>query len=68
MSAHRSNEESDVSKHKMDEIITHDGREWRVINIGFTREDGLTYYHLASTTEFTGQKNGRLPKQIQVWL
>ena len=55
-------------KHTMHEIIAHDGREWRVINIGYTREDGLTYYHLASTTDFIEQRNGRRPKMIEVWL
>lgn len=57
-----------MTKHQMDSVITYDGREWVVINVGFTRDDGLTYYHLASTHEFIGQKNGRRPKMVAVWL
>jgi hypothetical protein len=51
-----------------DQTITHDGREWRVIGVGVTDDQGRTYYHLASMTEFVGQRNGRRPKMVGVWL
>ena len=55
--------------YKHDDIITYDGREWRVLSVGCTNpEDGKTYYHLASTTDFIGQRNGRRPKMCAVWI
>jgi len=54
--------------HKMDDLIRYNGAEWRVIGVGATRADGLTYYHLASTTEFVGQRNGRRPRMIGAWI
>ncbi len=64
MSAQRAAE-----RHKMDDIVAHDGREWRVIGVGATDHDsGKTYYHLASTTDFIKQRNGSRPKMVGVWL
>lgn len=55
--------------HKMEEVITHNDKEWRVIGVGATNpENGTTYYHLASTTDFIGQRNGRRPKMCGVWI
>ena len=33
---------------KMNDVIDHDGNSWRIVGIGITREDGLTYCHLSS--------------------
>ncbi len=53
----------------MNDIVAHDGREWRVIGVGATDHDsGKTYYHLASTTDFIKQRNGSRPKMVGVWL
>lgn len=45
-----------------------EGDTWRVIGVGVTREDGLTYCHLASTTRFVEQRNGARPIQIGEWV
>lgn len=48
--------------------VQHDGGEWQVIGTGVTREDGKTYCHLASTTQFRQQRNGRNPVQMADWV
>lgn len=53
---------------KLDQIIELDGDKWRVLGIGVTNDDGKTYLHLASTTRFRQQKNGKVPVQIGHWL
>lgn len=47
--------------------ITLDGDTWRIVARG-TNEDGKTYCHLASTTRFINQKNGRRPIMAGVWV
>jgi hypothetical protein len=44
-----------------------DGDTWRIIGEGATR-DGKTYCHLASTTRFRQQRNGRVPVQMADWV
>lgn len=48
--------------------IHHDGDTWRVLSEGVTREDGMTFCHLASATRFRAQKNGVYPVQINDWI
>ena len=52
----------------MDPIINYEGDIWRVIGKGVTREDGKTYCHLASTTRFRHQRNGKCPIQMCDWI
>jgi hypothetical protein len=51
----------------LDKIIVHMGDAWRVLGVGAQRE-GNIYCHLASTTNFRQQKNGRIPAQIGDWI
>lgn len=47
--------------------IQHDGDTWNILSEGATR-DGKTYCHLASTTRFRQQRNGKNPVQICDWI
>jgi hypothetical protein len=47
--------------------IYHDGDTWWIVAKGASR-DGKTYCHLASTTRYRQQKNGRNPIQIADWI
>jgi hypothetical protein len=47
--------------------IQHDGDTWNILGEGATR-DGKTYCHLASTTQFRQQRNGKNPVQICDWI
>lgn len=49
-------------------VVEHDGDRWRVIAKGATRGDGYVYCHLASTTRYVQQRNGRRPVQIVDWI
>lgn len=50
-------------------LITHDGDEWTVVSAGaINNADKTIYLHLASTTRFIQQKNGKRPVQIADWL
>jgi hypothetical protein len=51
----------------MDKTIVHMGDAWRVVGVGAQR-DGNTFCHLASTTRFRQQKNGKNPMQIGDWV
>lgn len=51
-----------------DPIVTVGGKQWRVVATGVTRQDGMTFCHLASTTEFRQQRNGANPVQCGEWL
>jgi hypothetical protein len=44
-----------------------DGDIWNLVGEGATR-DGKTYCHLASTTRFRQQRNGRCPVQMCDWI
>ena len=44
-----------------------DGDVWTVVATG-TQVAGNTYCHLASTTRFRTQKNGKTPVQIGEWV
>lgn len=50
-----------------DTEIQFEGDTWRVIGMGAKR-DGRTYCHLASTTRFREQRNGRVAIQMADWL
>ncbi len=47
--------------------IKHDGDIWKVLSEGSVR-NGQVYCHLASTTRFRTQTNGRTPVQIADWI
>lgn len=52
-------------------IIHHDGDTWRIIGFGATRSCEFgpqTFCHLASTTRFSVQRNGKRPVQICEWI
>ena len=55
-------------------IIHWDNDQWRVIGQGAVNtsddayNDDLVYVHLASTTRFREQRNGRNPIQIGDWV
>lgn len=55
-------------KHADQEITVIDGHEYRIIGRGITNEAGLTYCHLASTTQGAQQRNGFVPRQIMEWV
>lgn len=48
--------------------VTHDGKEWYVLNTGSSNADGKVMAHLASTTEGKPQKNGFYPLQMSDWI
>lgn len=47
--------------------IQHDGDTWNVLGEGATC-DGKTFCHLASTTRFRQQRNGKNPVQMCDWI
>ena len=47
--------------------IKHDGDTWRIVQVGAVR-DGKAYVHLASTTRFRQQRNGKCPVQVCDWI
>jgi len=47
--------------------IYHEGDTYNVWSEGISRE-GKTLCHLASTTRFRSQKNGKIPAQICDWV
>ncbi len=49
-------------------VIEHDGDRWQVIATGATNDSGQVYCHLASTTRYVEQRNGRRPTQIADWI
>jgi len=48
----------------VDKIFNYNGDQYRVISVGRTKEDGMVYLHLASTTKGRMQKNGFHPIQL----
>lgn len=48
--------------------IDHQGDTWRVLSEGASRDDGMTFCHLASTTRFVQQRNGPYPIQACDWV
>jgi hypothetical protein len=50
-----------------DKTIKHDNDTWRVLGVGAKR-DGMVFVHLASTTRFRQQRNGKCPIQMADWL
>jgi len=51
----------------LDKQIVVAGDVWRVLGVGAQRK-GNTFCHLASTTRFRQQKNGKNPIQIGDWV
>ena len=49
--------------HLIGTIAALDGDTWEVIGVGCADADGFTVFHLASTTRFIQQKNGKRPIQ-----
>lgn len=47
--------------------IKYEGDTWQILAKGASR-DGKTYVHLASTTRFRHQKNGKVPVQMCDWV
>lgn len=56
-----------LKKSFLDKQIVVAGDVWRVLGAGAQR-DGNTFCHLASTTRFRQQKNGKNPIQIGDWV
>lgn len=52
----------------LDRTIAIDNDVWKVIGVGVTDADGFTFLHLASTTRFRQQRNGKVPVQMGEWL
>lgn len=50
-----------------DRTIKLEGDTWRVLAQG-ARRSHETYCHLASTTRYVEQKNGKRPIQISTWV
>lgn len=44
------------------------GDTWRVLSVGAHDGEGKVYAHLASTTRFVQQRNGKRPIQICDWI
>ena len=51
----------------LDRLIVVAGDVWKVIGVG-AQTEANTYCHLASTTRFRQQKNGKNPIQICDWI
>lgn len=47
--------------------IQHDNDTWNILSQGAAR-DGKVFCHLASTTQFRQQRNGKNPVQICDWI
>lgn len=45
-----------------------DSDVWTVTGVGVTDADGFVYLHLASTTRFRQQRNGKVPVQIATFI
>lgn len=52
---------------KSGDKIKLDGDTWVILSLGVER-DGKRYAHLASTTRFRQQRNGKVPVQICDWI
>ena len=52
----------------IDRTIIVDGHEYRILSLGVQNEEGQVYAHLASTTVFIQQRNGRVPRQIMEFI
>lgn len=52
----------------LDRTAAFDGDVWMVIGVGVTDADGFVFLHLASTTRFRQQRNGKVPVQIGTFM
>jgi hypothetical protein len=48
--------------------VDRDGDRWNIAGVGVTDDQGRVYCHLASTTRFRQQRNGRCPVQSCDWI
>lgn len=53
-------------KHLIGKTLNVDNDTFRIIGVGVV-VDGKVYLHLASTTRFRQQRNGKSPVQIADW-
>jgi hypothetical protein len=44
------------------------GDMWRILSLGATRDDGMTFAHLASVSHGRQQRNGWCPFQMADWI
>ena len=51
----------------IDKQLSCEGDTWRILAIGVVNEESA-YVHLASTTRFRQQRNGKYPRQIATWI
>lgn len=51
-------------KHLLDKELNIWGDIFKIIGVGVVRDDGTVYLHLASTTRFRQQRNGKCPIQF----
>lgn len=56
-----------MAKPKLDDLIEFAGDTWRILGLG-VEQDGKRLAHLASTTRFRQQRNGRVPIQCIDWI
>ena len=56
-----------TKRNLIDRTIEIDGDTWRVLGVG-TEHEGKVFLHLASTTRFRQQRNGKVPVQMADWL
>lgn len=52
----------------LDRTAAFDGDVWKVVGVGVTDADGFVYLHLASTTRFRQQRNGKVPVQMSTFM
>lgn len=52
----------------LDRTAAFDGDVWKVIGVGVTDADGFVFLHLASTTRFCQQRNGKVPVQMNTFM
>lgn len=45
-----------------------DNDVWKVVGVGATDADGFVFLHLASTTRFRQQRNGKVPVQMGTFM
>ena len=52
----------------LDRTAAFDNDVWKVIGVGVTDADGFVFLHLASTTRFRQQRNGKVPVQMSTFM
>ena len=59
---------TNTERKPVDVLIEHEGDTYRVIAKGAKDAQGRVYCHLASTTRYVEQRNGRRAVQIADWI